>query len=81
MSTMTDDFTAWFSAPEQAELRLSCSKGWAELIWQASRAAVVIELPIRPAVSMFASIGEARCAQEAHDRVHKAIEAAGVRCE
>lgn len=45
MSTMTDDFTAWFAAPEQAELRLSCSRGWAELIWQASRAAVVVELP------------------------------------
>lgn len=51
--------------------------GWD--VWRASRAALAVDIPPRPAVSMFASIGEARCAQEAHDRVVKAIEEAGVR--
>lgn len=74
MSTMTDDFTAWFEAPEQAELRLSCSRGWAELIWQASRAAVVVELPT---TELTGAIGMAHRAVTA--RCREAIEAAGVR--
>ncbi|SFQ46894.1 hypothetical protein SAMN05216229_12366 [Geopseudomonas sagittaria] len=73
MSTKTDDFTAWFEAPEQADLRLSCSRGWAELIWQASRAAVVVELPDTWSPN--------DCGDWAYwaDAVDSAIEAAGVR--
>lgn len=71
MSTMTDEFTAWFDAPEQAELRLSCSKGWAELIWQASRAALVVELP-----DELTELSDRRSAIVA---CREAVEASGVR--
>lgn len=47
--------------------------------WKESRAALVVDIPPRPSVSMFASIGEARCAQDAHDRAVNAIEESGVR--
>ncbi|MFL1558599.1 hypothetical protein [Pseudomonas sp. O11] len=45
---MTDkmrEFDVWYEHDDQAELRASCAKGWAEVIWSASRAAVVVELP------------------------------------
>ena len=44
---MRTEFEAFWSAPEQEELRMSCAKGWAMTIWQASRAALVVKLPER----------------------------------
>lgn len=32
------EFEAFWNAPEQEELRMSCAKGWAFEVWQASRA-------------------------------------------
>lgn len=47
MSTekMREGFQEWWRHREQTELRSSCAMGWAFLIWQASRAAIVVELP------------------------------------
>lgn len=42
---MREVFEAWYEHPDQAELRTACAKGWAEVIWSASRAYVVVELP------------------------------------
>ncbi|HEJ2887123.1 TPA: hypothetical protein SL252_003589 [Pseudomonas aeruginosa] len=42
---MRDEFEAWWNLPAQSELRKSCARGWAEVIWQASRAALRVELP------------------------------------
>lgn len=36
-----DHFDAFWSAPEQEELRMSCAKGWALAVWKASRASMV----------------------------------------
>ncbi|MFG8910475.1 hypothetical protein ACEPW5_09660 [Pseudomonas aeruginosa] len=44
---MREEFEAWWSSPAQSELRKSCARGWAEVIWQASRAALRVELPER----------------------------------
>lgn len=38
------EFDKWWHAPEQHELRISCAKGWGFRIWQASRAALVVDL-------------------------------------
>ncbi|MBY9835065.1 hypothetical protein ISH60_11490 [Pseudomonas aeruginosa] len=42
---MREEFEAWWNLPAQSELRKSCARGWAEVIWQASRAALRVELP------------------------------------
>lgn len=42
---MREEFETWWSQDSQAELRSSCAKGWTEVVWRASRAALVIELP------------------------------------
>lgn len=42
---MREEFEAWWSSPAQSELRKSCARGWAEVIWQASRAALKVQLP------------------------------------
>ncbi len=42
---MREEFEAWWSSPAQSELRKSCARGWAEVIWKASRAALRVELP------------------------------------
>lgn len=39
------EFKAWWLDDQQAELRRSCAEGWALIIWQASRAAIEVELP------------------------------------
>ncbi|HHN0102454.1 TPA: hypothetical protein ACRMJF_002333 [Pseudomonas aeruginosa] len=44
---MREEFEAWWNLPAQSELRKSCARGWAEVIWQASRAALRVELPER----------------------------------
>lgn len=47
MSTekMREEFLAWWLDDFQRELRCSCAEGWAFHIWQASRAAIEVELP------------------------------------
>ncbi|BGD48119.1 hypothetical protein [Pseudomonas aeruginosa] len=40
---MRDEFEAWWNLPAQSELRKSCARGWAEVIWKASRAALRVE--------------------------------------
>ena len=40
-----EQFAAWWNASEQEELRKSCAMGWGKYIWQASRAALKVELP------------------------------------
>lgn len=44
-TTSREEFHKWWIAPEQTELRESCSMGWASKIWQASRASIEVELP------------------------------------
>lgn len=41
-----EQFAAWWNASEQEELRKSCAMGWGKYIWQASRAALKVELPL-----------------------------------
>lgn len=41
-----EEFEAWWNLPAQSELRKSCARGWAEVIWKASRAALRVELPM-----------------------------------
>lgn len=43
---MSEDFNNWYEHPERAELRMSCAKGWANIIWQSSRNNVEVDLPI-----------------------------------
>ncbi|MFK0963927.1 hypothetical protein ACIUYB_13835, partial [Pseudomonas aeruginosa] len=45
MPDMREEFEAWWNLPAQSELRKSCARGWAEVIWQVSRAALRVELP------------------------------------
>lgn len=40
-----EEFDSWWADPAQAELRKSCSQGLAHHVWQASRAALCVELP------------------------------------
>ncbi|QBP28151.1 hypothetical protein IttPL_0137 [Pseudomonas phage ITTPL] len=42
---LREEFNRWWVREEQEELRKSCAKGWAEYIWMASRASVLVELP------------------------------------
>ncbi|WP_079388653.1 hypothetical protein [Pseudomonas aeruginosa] len=45
MPDMREEFEAWWNLPAQSELRKSCARGWAEVIWKASRAALRVEFP------------------------------------
>ena len=45
MTDIREEFETYWKADEQEELRKSCAKGWAERIWQASRAALKVEIP------------------------------------
>lgn len=45
MPDSREEFEAWWNSPAQWELRKSCARGWAEVIWRASRAALMVELP------------------------------------
>ncbi|MOA57603.1 hypothetical protein D3C78_1818140 [compost metagenome] len=67
---MHKEFEAWWDDPAQAELRKSCSKGWAQYIWQASRAALCVELP-----DVRTEFSDRRAAIEA---CREAVEAAGI---
>ena len=73
---MRAEFEAFWSAPEQEELRMSCAKGWAMTIWQASRAALAVELPEQSPETPFS-----RHMVMDSSSVIEAIEAAGVRVE
>lgn len=68
------EFEAFWNAPEQDELRASCAQGWAFEVWQASRAALVVELPERADDFLYG-----RSWNKAIDCCSAAIEAAGVR--
>lgn len=39
------EFEKYWNSEENSELRRSCSKGWAQCVWQASRESIEIELP------------------------------------
>lgn len=75
-----EEFEVWWSQDSQAELRSSCAKGWAGVVWQASREALVIELP-----EDFTSVGSPNMRMlVAHHReivglLVQSIEAAGVK--
>lgn len=43
--TMREEFELWWYDHKQKELRQSCAIGWGLVIWQASRAAIEVELP------------------------------------
>lgn len=45
MPEIREEFEAWWNSPAQWELRKSCARGWAEVIWRASRAALKVEIP------------------------------------
>ncbi|RTY75530.1 hypothetical protein [Pseudomonas veronii] len=62
-----EEFEVWWSQDSQAELRSSCAKGWAGVVWQASREALVIDLPKVIGSLMYSS------------DVYEAIEAAGLK--
>lgn len=62
-----EEFEVWWSQDSQAELRSSCAKGWAGVVWQASREALVIDLPKVIGSLMYSS------------DVYEAVEAAGLR--
>lgn len=42
---MREEFLVWWRDDFQRELRRSCAEGWAFHIWQASRAAIEVDLP------------------------------------
>lgn len=75
-----EEFEVWWSQDSQAELRSSCAKGWAGVVWQASREALVIDLP-----EDFTSVGSPNMRMlVAHHReivglLVQSIEAAGVK--
>lgn len=73
---MREEFEAWWSQDSQAELRSSCAKGWAEVIWKASRAALMIDLP--EGFTHHGSADRTEYVLEAGSVV-SAIQAAGVR--
>ncbi|GAA0416825.1 hypothetical protein GCM10008969_45000 [Pseudomonas veronii subsp. inensis] len=62
-----EEFEVWWSQDSQAELRSSCAKGWAGVVWQASREALVIDLPKVIGSLMYSS------------DVYEAVEAAGLK--
>lgn len=80
---MRAEFEAFWSAPEQEELRMSCAKGWAMVLWQASRSALVVELPEKISQYNTDDTGFVSPAAAEHDEAiddcRAAIEAAGVR--
>jgi len=72
-----EEFEVWWSQDSQAELRSSCAKGWAGVVWQASREALVIELPDADGLNREHMLVQGFIEGVAHARV--AIEAAGLK--
>lgn len=71
-----EEFQEWWRHREQAELRSSCAMGWAFVIWQASRAAIEVELPEVQQYDDHWS-GDVECFEKAD--VIKAIESLGLK--
>lgn len=78
MNDDNDEFANWWRAPEQEELRKSCAMGWGRYIWQASRAALKVELPFPIIVDEGAEF-----AFHAYDKdeMDKALQQAGIEVE
>ncbi|HDL5330853.1 TPA: hypothetical protein VDT58_001396 [Pseudomonas aeruginosa] len=75
---MREEFEAWWSSPAQSELRKSCARGWAEVIWQASRAALRVELPAKRSYSMYATKHECHAFNDAIEKANEALQQAGI---
>ncbi|HHM6104658.1 TPA: hypothetical protein ACRL9Z_001760 [Pseudomonas aeruginosa] len=75
---MRDEFEAWWNLPAQSELRKSCARGWAEVIWQASRAALRVELPAKRSYSMYATKHECHAFNDAIEKANEALQQAGI---
>lgn len=73
-----EHFDAFWSAPEQEELRMSCAKGWALSVWKASRASMEVKLPTLPPPGV-TSYAARKAACDMHARFRLAITAAGGR--
>ncbi|WP_412530856.1 hypothetical protein [Enterobacter roggenkampii] len=73
MDESRKQFTTWFNSPEQSELRMSCSMGWAYKIWCASRAA--IEIVLDKEVTNVTN----KYYEEGRDDVIEAIRATGIK--
>lgn len=71
-------FEAWWLSDENWELRISCSQGWAEFVWNAAIDSVVVELP-----GKFADSAPYACYEggwnDGIDEAKDAIHAAGVK--
>ncbi|WP_241388730.1 hypothetical protein [Pseudomonas aeruginosa] len=75
---MRDEFEAWWNLPAQSELRKSCARGWAEVIWKASRAALRVELPAKRSYSMYATKHECHAFNDAIEKANEALQQAGI---
>ncbi|KRU70272.1 hypothetical protein AN448_01265 [Pseudomonas aeruginosa] len=75
---MREEFEAWWNLPAQSELRKSCARGWAEVIWKASRAALRVELPAKRSYSMYATKHECHAFNDAIEKVKEALRQAGI---
>lgn len=83
MNDDNDEFANWWRAPAQEELRKSCAMGWGRYIWQASRAALKVELPeqLPPAIEVAGKM--VHTAKDAKwnaclERVKEALQQAGI---
>lgn len=80
MPDVREEFEAWWSSPAQWELRKSCARGWAEIIWQASRAALKVELP-KKLIGALGIDGHQHYAEgwnDSRDRVTEVLKQAGI---
>ncbi|WP_260601400.1 hypothetical protein [Pseudomonas aeruginosa] len=75
---MRDEFEAWWNLPAQSELRKSCARGWAEVIWKASRAALRVELPAKRSYSMYVTKHECHAFNDAIEKAKEALQQAGI---
>lgn len=75
---MREEFEAWWNLPAQSELRKSCARGWAEVIWQASRAALMVELPAKRSYSMYVTKHECHAFNDAIEKAKEALQQAGI---
>nr|EIU2568401.1 hypothetical protein [Pseudomonas aeruginosa]EKG7550701.1 hypothetical protein [Pseudomonas aeruginosa] len=79
---MREEFEAWWNLPAQSELRKSCARGWAEVIWKASRAALKVELPERAVLPEYTEHRLLYCERtgfnDCLERVKEALQQAGI---
>ncbi|HCG0203429.1 hypothetical protein ABL987_08310 [Pseudomonas aeruginosa] len=79
MPDMREEFEAWWNLPAQSELRKSCARGWAEVIWKASRAALRVELPTQQGTNRSEWLQTWNNGyNECHQRVKEALQQAGI---